>query len=80
LARFFVAAVAATLLAAPTVHSSPGLAPVYKVDHVVDGDKRNAQRIRLVQIDTRGVLQDRVLRPRASAITQRSCHRAPLSA
>jgi endonuclease YncB( thermonuclease family) len=35
--------------------AAPHVAPVYRVDHVVDGDTialRNGQRVRLVQIDT----------------------------
>ena len=37
------------------VAAGPSAAPVYRVDHVVDGDTialRNGQRVRLVQIDT----------------------------
>lgn len=46
--------VAFATLAGPTA-AREGAVPVYRVDHVVDGDTialRNGQRVRLVQIDT----------------------------
>lgn len=42
-------------MAVSPVAAGPSAAPVYRVDHVVDGDTialRNGQRVRLVQIDT----------------------------
>ena len=47
-----------TLAAAPAANAfGKATTPVYRVDHVVDSDTialRNGQRVRLVQIDTRG--------------------------
>jgi endonuclease YncB( thermonuclease family) len=40
---------------ASPLKAGPAAAPIYRVDHVVDGDTialRNGQRVRLVQIDT----------------------------
>jgi endonuclease YncB( thermonuclease family) len=42
-------------MAVSPVAAGPSVVPVYRVDHVVDGDTialRNGQRVRLVQIDT----------------------------
>jgi micrococcal nuclease len=47
-------AVAVALVGAPAVSSSAG-APVYRIDHVADGDTvtlTNGERVRFVQIDT----------------------------
>jgi len=54
--RFGAASIALILLSlAATAPDAGGAPPVYRVDHVVDGDTialRKGQRVRLVQIDT----------------------------
>ena len=59
LQRTLTAALALSILvifmAVSPVAAGPSAVPVYRVDHVVDGDTialRNGQRVRLVQIDT----------------------------
>ena len=51
-------AVLTLAIAAPAANAfGKATTPVYRVDHVVDSDTialRNGQRVRLVQIDTRG--------------------------
>jgi endonuclease YncB( thermonuclease family) len=53
--RTIIAAGLALLAFIPNASSTPAAPPVYRIDHVVDGDTvalRNGQRVRLVQIDT----------------------------
>jgi endonuclease YncB( thermonuclease family) len=59
LQRTLTAALALSILdifmTVSSVAAEPAATPVYRVDHVVDGDTialRNGQRVRLVQIDT----------------------------
>ena len=65
--------IALALALAPAAHSAPQT-PVFRIDHVTDGDTvvlRNGQRARLVQIDTREVFFGReCYRRAASRVTE----------
>jgi hypothetical protein len=58
---------------------APNVAPLYRVDRVVDGDTialRNGQRVRLVQIDTPEVLFGAECYGRAASRATRACYRS----